>query len=93
MIDAVVVLLVSQAAEYARGTLLGDSSGFSIVRYEDWEHAKRGIVSGREFNKLHILTAPHGMIVTCRVPQAARTTRPHSGRCTGADRRATTASS
>ena len=66
-IDLVVGLLGAQAGKDARGTLLGDSSGFSIMRYEDWEDAKKGIISRREFNKLHILMAPHGMIVTCEV--------------------------
>ena len=65
MIDAVITLLGAQAGSDARGTLLGDSSGFSIMKYEDWEDAKKGIISRREFNKLHILMAPHGMIVTC----------------------------
>ena len=67
MIDAVVELLGAQAAEHARGTLLGDSSGFSIMRYEDWEDAKKRIISRREFSKLHILMAPHGMIAACEV--------------------------
>lgn len=60
-------LLGAQAGKDARGTLMGDSSGFSIMRYEDWEDAKKGIISRRGFNKLHILMAPHGMIVTCKV--------------------------
>lgn len=67
MVDAMINLLGAQAAECARGTLLGDSSGFSIMRYEDWEDAKKGIISRREFSKLHILMAPHGMITTCEV--------------------------
>ncbi len=60
-------LLLARAGEDASGTLLGDSSGFSIIKYEDWDDAKRGIISRREFNKLHILIAPHGRIVTCAV--------------------------
>ncbi len=32
-----------------------------------YKDAKRGIISRLEFNKLHILVAPHGMIVTCAV--------------------------
>lgn len=31
------------------------------------EDAKNGIIPRREFNKLHILMAPHMMIVTCEV--------------------------
>ena len=37
------------------------------MKCEDWEDAKRGIISRREFSKLHVLMAPHGMIVACRV--------------------------
>ena len=55
------------AGDGARGTLLGDSPGFSIVKYEDWKDARRGIISRREFNKLHVLVAPRGRIVTCAV--------------------------
>ena len=56
-----------QAGKDAYGTLLGDSSGFSIMKYEDWEYAKKGIISRRGFDKLHILLSPHGMIATCTV--------------------------
>ena len=67
-LDLVTDILLAQAGDDARGTLLGDSSGLSIVKYEDWEDAKKGIIiSRREFNKLHILIAPHGRIVTCAI--------------------------
>ncbi len=66
-IDAVIALLGAQSGDDAHGTLLGDSSGFSIIKYADWEDAKRGIISRREFDKLHVLMAPHGAIVTCMV--------------------------
>ena len=65
-------LLLEQAGDDARGTLAGDSSGFSIVKYEDWEDAKNGIVSRREFDKLHVLVAPHGMISACMVTYGRR---------------------
>ncbi|MCE2499105.1 MAG: hypothetical protein J4F28_09035 [Nitrosopumilaceae archaeon] len=35
-IDAVIALLGAQARSDARETLLGDSSRFSIMKYEDW---------------------------------------------------------
>ena len=70
--EFVLELLAGQAGDDARGTLLGDSSGFSIMKYEDWEDAKRGIISRLEFNKLHILVAPHGRIVTCAVTAGRR---------------------
>ncbi len=70
--EFVLDLLAGQAGDCARGTLLGDSSGFSIVKYEDWEDAGRGIISGREFNKLHILVAPHGRIAACAVTAGRR---------------------
>ena len=47
-------------------SLLGDSSGFSIMQYEDWEDAKRGLISRRRFVKLHILTDVCGRrIISC----------------------------
>lgn len=72
MSDWVRELLTKQAEDDAYGTLLGDSSGFSIMKYEDWEDAKRGIISRREFDKLHILLAPHGMIAACQVTKGRR---------------------
>ena len=56
-----------QAGSDAHGPLLGDATGFSINVYADWEDAKKGIVSRRQFVKLHILVAPHGKIVACMV--------------------------
>ena len=44
-----------QARGDAQGSLLGDSSGFSIMQYEDWEDAKRGIVSRHKFVKMHVI--------------------------------------
>ena len=56
------------AGDAARGSLLGDSSGFSIMQYEDWEDAKRGIISRRRFVKLHVLADARGKkIVSCEV--------------------------
>ena len=47
---------------------LGDSSRFSIMQYEDWEDAKRGIISRRRFVKLHVLADARGKkIVSCEV--------------------------
>ena len=37
------------------------------MNYVDWEDAKKGLVSRREFDKLHVLVAPHGMISACEV--------------------------
>ena len=34
-------LILKQAGDDAHGLLLGDSSGFSIIKYEDWEYAKK----------------------------------------------------
>ena len=56
------------AGDAARGSLLGDSSEFSIMQYEDLEDAKRGIISRRRFVKLHVLTDARGKkIVSCEV--------------------------
>ncbi len=66
-IEQLAGLLLAQAGDDARGTVIGDSSGFSIMNYVDWEDAKKGLVSRREFDKLHVLVAPHGMISACEV--------------------------
>ncbi len=56
------------AGDVARGSLLEDSSGFSIMQYEDLEDAKRGIISRRRFVKLHVLAGARGKkIVSCEV--------------------------
>jgi len=59
-------VLAAQAGRDSRGTLLGDSAGLPIMKYEDWEDAKKGIVSRRMFAKLHVLVRPHGRIACCR---------------------------
>ena len=57
-----------QARSDAQGSLLGDSSGFSIMQYEDWEDAKRGIVSRHKFVKMHVIVDASGKrIVSCEV--------------------------
>jgi len=65
-------VLAAQAGKDSRGTLLGDSTGFSIMRYEDWEDAKKGIVSRRMFAKLHVLVRPHGRIAACQATPGRR---------------------
>ena len=69
------------AGDAARGSLLGDSSGFSIMQYEDWEDAKRGIISRRRFVKLHVLVQTRAARRSCpaRLPRERPTTRPGSG--------------
>ena len=57
-----------QAKSHARGSLLGDSTGVAINQYEDWEDAKRGLISKREFVKLHVIADAKGRkIVFCAV--------------------------
>ena len=61
-------IIERQAGSYARGSRLGDATGVAIIRYAEWEDAKRGIVSRREFVKLHIATDVRGRkIVSCAV--------------------------
>jgi len=60
--DVLASMLAEQAGADSRGTLLGDSAGFSMMGYQDWEGAKKGIVSRRMFAKLHVLVRPHGRI-------------------------------
>ncbi len=49
------------------GTLLADSSGFSIAKYVDWQNAKYGKLSVRLFAKLHIMHTLHGMVCAATV--------------------------
>ena len=65
-------MLLAQAGSDAHGSLTGDSSGFSLVGLEVWEDAKRGIVSRKMFDKLHILLSPHSNILTCAVTAGRR---------------------
>ena len=61
-------IIERQTESHARESLLGDATGFAIIRYAEWEDAKRGIVSRREFVKLHIVTDVKGRkIVSCAV--------------------------
>ncbi len=53
--------------EAVHGTLLVDSSGFSIARYIDWQNAKYGKISMRLFAKLHIMHTLHGMACAAAV--------------------------
>jgi len=53
--DVLASMLAEQAGADSRGTLLGDSTGFSMMGYQDWEGAKKGIVSRSMFAKLHVL--------------------------------------
>ena len=57
-----------QAGSHARGSLLGDSTWVAINQYADWEDAKRGLISRREFVKLHVMVDTKGRkIVSCTV--------------------------
>ena len=59
-----------QAGKRRRGARIpaGDSSGFSIMRYEDWEDIKRGIISRHKFVKMHVIVDAGGKrIVSCEV--------------------------
>ena len=53
--------------EAVHGTLLVDSSGFSIARYIDWLNAKYGKLSVRLFSKLHIMHTLHGTVCAAAV--------------------------
>ena len=61
-------IIERQAGSYARGLLLGDATGVAIIRHSEWEDAKMGIVSRREFVELHIVTDVKGRkIVSCAI--------------------------
>ena len=52
----------------AQGSLLGDSSEFSIMQYGYWEDAKREIVPRHKFVKMHVIVDAGGKgIVSCEV--------------------------
>ena len=46
-------IIERQAGSHAHGSLLGDATGIAIIRYAEWEDAKKGVISRREFVKLH----------------------------------------
>ena len=71
-IDEIMELLLAQAGNDAQGTIMGDPSGFSIMKYVDREDAKAGKVSRPGFDKLHVPVAPHGMISACEVTDGRR---------------------
>ena len=53
---------------HACGSLLGDATGVAIIRYAEWEDAKKGVISRREFVKLHIVTDVKGRkIASCTI--------------------------
>ena len=61
-------IVCRQTRGNAQGSLLGDSSEFYIMQYEDWEDAKRGIVSRHKFVKMHVIVDASGKrIVPCEV--------------------------
>ena len=66
-VDRVVTLMRMQAGKNgdADGPLSGDASGFSQMTYGDRGDAKKKIASRCKFDKLHILMAPHGIVVVC----------------------------
>ena len=59
------------------GTLLADSSGFSISRYVEWHNAKYGKLSVRLFAKLHIMHTLHGMVCAATVTPGNANDSPH----------------
>ena len=74
-------IIERQERSHAHGSLLGDATGIAIIRYAEWEDAKKGIISRREFVKLHIVTDVKGRkIVPVQLPWDGRTTRRCSGR-------------
>ena len=63
-------IIERQAGSHAHGSLLGDATGIAIIRYAEWKAAKKGVVSRREFVKLHIITDVKGRkIVSYAVTQ------------------------
>ncbi len=51
----------------ANGPLAADSSGFGMSKYEDWENAKYGEISVKQFKKLHVIVSLHGKICAATV--------------------------
>ena len=61
----------------ANGPLSADSSGFSISKYEDWENAKYGEISAKQFKKLHVIRSLHGKICAAAVTPGLACDSPH----------------
>lgn len=65
-------LLVAAGRPNMRGTLAGDSSGFSTSVHMQWMNTKYGDLSIREFLKLHIVTTRDGIIVAFLITDGRR---------------------
>ena len=48
-------------------TLVSDSSGFSVAKLIEWQHAKYGKLSVSDFAKLHLIQTLHGRICAATV--------------------------
>ena len=61
-------IIEKQVGSHACSSLPGDSTGVAINQYAEWEDAKRGLISKREFVKLHVMVdAKERRIVSCTV--------------------------
>ena len=49
------------------GDLHGDSTGFGLLKYKSWSHAKYGEISCHDYAKLHVIAAVGGKILTFEV--------------------------
>ena len=77
-------IIEGQAGSHARGSLPGDSTGVAINQYADWEDVKRGLISRREFVKLHVMVDSQGRkIVSCAVTRGRAHDSPVFRRCSG----------
>ena len=62
-------IIERQAGSYARGSLLGDATGVAIIRYAEWEDAKKGIISGANSSNCIVIDVSGRKIVSCAVTQ------------------------
>ena len=65
-----IVAAVAAISGHSTRILHGDSTGFGLRMYVDWNNAKYGQLSVHDFVKLHLITAARGPILTYEVTNA-----------------------
>ena len=67
--DVLKRIIARMGDEGADGTLMVDSSGFSLSSYKSWINAKYGQISVKEYDKLHIIQNIYGKICAAIVTE------------------------
>ena len=74
MLQKIIVWLAGDDAIH--NTLVADSSGFSIAKFIEWQHAKYGKLKVSDFAKLHLIHTLHGKICAATVTPGKRNDSP-----------------